>query len=198
MPKVGGINGNDNILFVIKCVHEMQEVRVIESITSFMHEDDGTKTEEFYLEKLNIASVESAALFGFLSYITNLQKLWIKDCRMQKFAFRELAKLLIQNNEIIKLGKCKLTGLKITNCGLTHEGTCYLSDALKSDNCKLTELNISDNELADAGARYISDALKSDNCKLTHLNIGFNVLGDEGARYLSDAMKSDNCKLTLT
>ncbi len=42
-------SGKDNTLFVIKCVHEMQEVRVMELITSFMHEDDGTKTEDFLL-----------------------------------------------------------------------------------------------------------------------------------------------------
>ena len=204
-------------LFVIKCVHEMQEVRVMEVITSFMHQGNSRKT--FSLFNVNIEPVESTALFEFLSYDKNMHTLHIFGCRMPNSAYRELAKLLIQNNKLRKLtelrilnspvtdesacylnnalksGNCKLTKLMIFNCELTDEGGRYLSDALKSGSCKLTELDIAGNRLTEQGARYLSDALKSDNCKLTKLQIACDSLTDEGARYLSDALKSDNCKL---
>ena len=50
---IGAIDGfHDTLLvIVIKCVHEMQEVRVMESIASI------TRDEEFHLDNLNISSV---------------------------------------------------------------------------------------------------------------------------------------------
>ena len=92
---------DDKTLLLIKCVHEMQEVRVMEFIASFTR--GGKKYEEFHLDKLNISPVESTALFEFLSYIKNLKKLVIRECYMEHFALRELAKLLIRNNDITKL-----------------------------------------------------------------------------------------------
>jgi Ran GTPase-activating protein (RanGAP) involved in mRNA processing and transport len=202
MPKSAEINGHDNTLFVIKCVHEMQDVRAMELIASFGCEYDGERYNEFHLADLNIAPAESTALFAFLGYIKHLHTLKIKNCRMGHFALLELVKLLQKENEIADLDdalrneNCKVTRLHITGHSLTAEGAKYVSDALKSDNCKLTLLDISDNTLTDEGAKYLSDALKSDNCKLTELNISANGLTVEGAKYLSDALKSDNCKLT--
>ena len=161
MSKVG--HCDDKTLFVIKCVHEMQEVRVMELIASFTRGDE--KSEEFKLGHLNISPVEFAALFEFLSYCKNLDKLVIREFYMEHFAFRELAKLLIRNNDI----NCKLTQLGINYNELTDEGVKYLTDALKSGNCKLTHLAIRGNKLTNQGAKYLSDALKNGNCKLTHL-----------------------------
>jgi Ran GTPase-activating protein (RanGAP) involved in mRNA processing and transport len=201
MPRKAEINGHDHALFVIKCVHEMQDVRAMELIASFGCEDDGERYNEFHLAELNIAPAESTALFAFLGYIKHLHTLEISDCIMGHFAFLELAKLLQEENEIADLDNehrnenCKVTQLHITS-SLTTESAKYLSDALTTNNCKLTELDISVNGLTDEGAKYLSDALKSDNCKLTELDISGNELTDEGAKYLSDALKSDNCKLT--
>ena len=89
----------------------------------------------------------------------------IREFYMEHFAFRELAKLLIRNNDI----NCKLTQLGINYNELTDEGVKYLTDALKSGNCKLTHLAIRGNKLTNQGAKYLSDALKNGNCKLTHL-----------------------------
>ena len=224
MPKTGKIYKiirGINALLVIKCVHEMQEIRVMKSLAaSFGSEND---YEGVGLQHMDIAPAESTALFDFLSYIKNLKMLSISSCQMQHFAFRELAKLLSKDNEITSLkivgsrvpitaadvkhitdalrsGNCKLTTLDISDNAsdnkLTDEGAKYLSDALTSGNCKLTTLINSFNSLTDEGAKYLSDALKSDNCKLTTLNIFGNELTDEGAKYLSDALTSDSCKLT--
>ncbi len=76
MPKTGQI-GDNNALLVIKCVHEMQNNRVMKSLTtSFWSEDD---VEEVCLEHMNIAPAESTALFDFLSDIKNLNVLNISN-----------------------------------------------------------------------------------------------------------------------
>ncbi|CAB3977011.1 NACHT, LRR and PYD domains-containing 14-like [Paramuricea clavata] len=209
---------DNTFLFVIKCVHEMQEVCVMELIASFTPDNDGEQSENFLMDALNISPIESTAVFEFLSYIKNLNTLVIHNCNMEHFAFRELAKLLIKDNNISLLmiqhaqitdikhakpifdafsnEKCKLPKLSMGLNSLTDEGAKYLSDALKRGNCKLTQLDIFSNALTDEAAKYLSDALKSSNCKLTQLNTGFNQLNDEGAKYLSAALKSGNCKLT--
>jgi hypothetical protein len=107
----------------------MQNDSVMELVTSFMREknDITTKTVSFGLFGLNIAPVESTALFEFLSYSNNMQMIHIMNCTMQKFACHELAKLLIQDNEVIKLGNCKLTELSIIECRLTDEDLRHLS-----------------------------------------------------------------------
>jgi Ran GTPase-activating protein (RanGAP) involved in mRNA processing and transport len=138
----------------------MQEVSRVMELASFTCDN-----KEFIMLGINIWPAESTALFEFLSYIKNLNKLVIRECYMEHFAFRELAKLLIiRDNDI----NCKLTELNIRHNTLTDEGAKYLSDALKSGNCELTQLDISYNKLTDEGAKYLSDALKSGNCKLTH------------------------------
>jgi Ran GTPase-activating protein (RanGAP) involved in mRNA processing and transport len=201
MPRMAAITSDDNTLFVIKCVHEMQEVRAMELITSFGCEDDGERYNEFHLADLRIAPAESTALFAFLRYIKHLYILHITKCEMDNFVFLELAKLLQKENEIadfdnaLRDENCKVTRLNITS-SLTARSVKYLSDSLTSNNCKLTELDIGHNYFTYEGAKYLSDALKSDNCKLTELVISDNKLTDEGAKYLSDALKSDNCKLT--
>ena len=212
---------NSNALFLIRCAYEIQDVRVVELFASLACEENDEEYKTFCLEYVDIAAVESTALFEFLSSIKNLQKLKMHLCRMEDSVIRELAtKLLIENSdncklteldisanilkdegakylsEALKNDNCKLTELNISNNEYTAEGAKYLSDALKSIYCKLTKLNISGNELKDKGAKYLSDALKNDNCKLTELNISYNKLTAEGAKYLSDALKSDNCKLT--
>jgi Ran GTPase-activating protein (RanGAP) involved in mRNA processing and transport len=219
MPKSeqGRICCNEESLLVIKCAHEMQEVRVMNRIASFTFEDDGGKHKELWLAELDISPMECTALFKFLGYIRNLNKLVITRCRTKHFAFRELANFLCKDNDITALvmhylgmtdqdakhiidalgnKKCKVTKLNIDTNILTDESVEYLSGVLKSGNCKLTELHIGLNELTDESAKYLSDALKSNKCKLTELDMSRNNVTDQGAKYLSDALKSDKCKLT--
>ena len=217
IPKVGRITRDSSkTLFAIKCLCEIQNVSVMKSSASCMRQS-GKTSQECEVFGCSISPVEFTALFEFLSYIKNFQKLSIYSCTMENFAFRELAKLLIRDNEITELflqrvdmndrnikaiadvlsnGKCKLTTLHINTNRLTDESAKYLSDALKNNNCKLTYIDISDNDLRDLGANYLSDGLKSDSCKLTHLIIRNNYLRDKGAKHLSSALKSNKCKLT--
>ncbi len=217
-PEQGRICCDEKTLLVIKCVHEMQEVRVMNRIASFAcEEDDEGKHKELFLDQLDISPMECTALFEFLSYIKNLKRLDITRCKTKHFVFRELAKLLLQDNDITALvmrnvgmtdedaqhiidalgnEDCKVTKLDIGSNALTDECVKYLGDVLKSDNCKLTELDISLNELTDKSAEYLSDALKSTKCKLTKLDINNKKLTDEGARCLRGALESGDCKLT--
>ena len=120
---------NSNALFLIRCAHEIQDVRVMELLASFACKENDEEYKTFCLEDVNIAPVESTALFEFLSFMKNLQSLNIHSCLMEDLVIREMVtKLLIEKSD-----NCKLTKL---------DWTKYLSDALKSDNCKLTKLDI--------------------------------------------------------
>ena len=191
-PKRGVIDGDDSeALFLIRCAHEIQDARVMQLLASFAYDENDEEGKTFRLEDIDIAPVESTALFQFLSCIKNLQKLEINNCRMEDVVIRELVTKLLTENS----GNSKITELNITNSGLKDEGAKYLSDALKSDNCKLIELDIWGNKLKDDGAKYLSDALKSDNCKLIKLDIWRNELKNEGAKYLSDALRVTTANL---
>ncbi len=152
MPKTGKI-GDNNALLVVKCIHEMQENRVMESLAaSFGSEDD---VKEVCLAgqgaagqvQMNIAPAESSALFDFLSYIKSLNMLKICNCSMEHFAFSEMAKLLSKDNEITSL---VMSLVRITDLDAKH-----IADALRSDSCKLTTLHIRGNKLTDEGAKYL-------------------------------------------
>ena len=146
MPKKAEIDSDDNTLLVTKCVHEMQEVRVMESITSFACEDDDGKYNAFYLMNLNISPVEATALFSFLGYIKNLHVLQIAGCRMEHFALRELAKLLQKDNEI--------TNLQMVRSRISDEGAKHIFDALTNENCEITQLSIIEDILTAESAKY--------------------------------------------
>ena len=217
IPNVGRItHNNGKTLFVIKCLYEIQDARVMASSASSM-DQRGEIPQEFEIFGCSILPVGFTALFEFVSYIRNIQKLSIYCCTMEHFAFRELAKLLIKDNKISELSlqlvhmndrnikaiinvlsneKCKLTNLHVNKNKLTNESAKYLSDAMKNDNCKLTHIDISENDLKDLGVNYLCDGLKSDSCKLIHLSIRRNHLRDKGAKHLSGALESSKCKLT--
>jgi Ran GTPase-activating protein (RanGAP) involved in mRNA processing and transport len=129
----------------------MQEESVMKLIAS--HWDDG---EEVCLDSLNIAPVESTALFEFLSYTKNLHKLTMTKCVMEHLAFRGLTKSLMKENE-----NCQLTELHLNDYDLTDEDVKCLSDALISDKCKLTKLDISYNGLKHDALQSRSPSLRS-------------------------------------
>ena len=189
-PEEGRIRCSDKTLLVIKCAHEMQKHRVMKRIAKFANEDeesDGTRKEVF-LDQLEISPMESTALFEFLSYIRNFNKLEITRCRANHFAFCELAKLLFCNNDI--------TTLVLREVGMTDQDAKHIIDALGGKNCKVTKLDIGTNMLTDKSVRCLSDVLMTSNCKLTELDISQNKLTDQSARYLRDALRNKECNLT--
>ena len=93
---------NSNALFLIRCAHEIQDVRVTELLASFACKENDEEYKTFRLQNVDIAPVESTALFEFLSFIMNLQKLEIHFCRMNDLVIHELAtKLLIENSNFV-------------------------------------------------------------------------------------------------
>ena len=86
MPKTARIEGKENDLLVIKCVHEMQLIHTMELLAaSFKCEND---TKGFHLDGVKIAPVESAALFQFLNHVENLNVLQMFNCTMENFVIR--------------------------------------------------------------------------------------------------------------
>ncbi|CAB4001001.1 NACHT, LRR and PYD domains-containing 12-like isoform X1, partial [Paramuricea clavata] len=206
---------NEIALLGIKCLYELQDVDIMKSVSSKFLARDG----KLDLKSLNIAAVDSAALFTFLGNSKNLKELAFFECRIQdnyNYHFKSFMVNTAGNNitsfmwydgyledvaveylsEALKSENCKLTELNLVANEITDQGVEYLSEALKSENCKLTELNLVANEITDQGVEYLSEALKSENCKLTELNLGANQITDQGVEYLSEALKSENCKLT--
>ena len=209
MPKKRKISDEKELL-PIKCLHEVQEVGGREVMTSFTCDDNG----KFFLIGLNIAPMESAALFKCLSHINNLH---IYRCIMEYSALRELVNLLKKDNKIKHLRidscgisddndkhvidaleneNCKVTHLDLPGNSLTAETARHLSEALKRGKCKLRNLSLDNNKLRDAGVEYLSDALIHENCKIAELNLNDNKLTDECVKYLSEALKSKNRELS--
>uniref|UniRef100_W5LVL8 NACHT domain-containing protein n=1 Tax=Lepisosteus oculatus TaxID=7918 RepID=W5LVL8_LEPOC len=120
---------------------------------------------------------------------------------------------------------CKLTILKMRDCGLPERYCEDLASVFQSQHSSLRELELSDNKLGDSGVKLLSAALRDPNCKLTtlwmencgltercfedlvsvlqsqhsslrELDLSVNNLGDSGVKLLSAALRDPNCKLT--
>ena len=77
---------------MIRCAHEIQDVRVMELFASFACREDDEQHKSFRLLAPDIAPEESIAPFEFLSSIKNLQKLQISHCgNIDNIVIRELA-----------------------------------------------------------------------------------------------------------
>ncbi|MBN3321350.1 RINI inhibitor, partial [Atractosteus spatula] len=64
---------------------------------------------------------------------------------------------------------CKLTTLKMWECGLTERCCEDLASALQSQHSSLRELDLSNNNLGDSGVKLLFAAVREPNCKLTRL-----------------------------
>ena len=170
------------LLLMIKCLYEMQECGIIKLAASKV---DGGGDGGCSLMNFDIAPVDCAGLFLFLSHVKNLQRLFLA---CNHIACLELAKFLTENDDVFQLG--------LSENNITDEGVKHLCDALKNENCKLTNLDITKNNINDEGVKHLCDALKNENCKLTDLNLCYNKINDEGVKQLCDALKNENCKLT--
>jgi Leucine-rich repeat (LRR) protein len=205
---------NEIALLAIKCLYELQDIDIMKSVSSkFLAEGDG----KLFLERLNIAAVDSTALFIFLGNSKNLKQLHFCDCTILdnyhnhfksllntagntitsfKWTMGSLSDVAVKHlSEALKSENCKLTKLDLGGIEITGQSVEYLSEALKSKNCKLTKLDLDCNEITDQASLSLSEALKSENCKLTELVLSRNKITDQAVEYLSDALKSEKCKL---
>ena len=176
IPNVGRItHNNGTTLFVIKCLYEIQDAPVMASSASTMGQRGDIVPQEFEIFGCSILPVEFTALFEFVSYIRNIERLSIYCCTMEHFAFRELAKLLIKDNKISELS------LQLVH--MNDRNIKAIINVLSNEKCKLTNLHINKNKLTNESAKYLSDAMKNGNCKLTHIDISENDLKDLGVNY---------------
>ena len=169
------------LLLMIKCLYEMQECGIIKLAASKV---DGGGDCGYSLKNLDIAPVDCAGLFLFLSHVKNLQRLFLA---CNHIACLELAKFLTENDDVFQLG--------LSENNITDEGVKHLCDALKNENCKLTDLNLCYNKINDEGVKQLCDALKNENCKLTNLSLQCIMIKDQCVEHLYDAAKVHNIKL---
>ena len=130
----------------------MQECDVMKYAASKI---DGGGDYGCSLSKLDIAPVDCAGLFQFLSHVKNLLRI---DLSWNNIGCLEMSKFLCKNNEVIQ---CDLG-----NNNINDEGVKHLCDALKNENCKLTKLDLIDNNINDEGGKHLCDAAKIHNVKL--------------------------------
>ena len=169
------------LLLMIKCLYEMQECGIIKLAASKV---DGGGDGGCSLMNFDIAPVDCAGLFLFLSHVKNLQRLFLA---CNHIACLELAKFLTENDDVFQLG--------LSENNITDEGVKHLCDALKNENCKLTDLNLCYNKINDEGVKQLCDALKNENCKLTNLSLQCIMIKDQCVEHLYDAAKVHNIKL---
>ena len=129
MPKLEDerICCDEKTFLVIKCVHEMQEITGMNLMAAWAGEVmHNGRIEELLLTQLDISPMECTALFEFLRHtnMKNLHTLKITNCATKHFAFCELAKLLLKDNEI--------TLLVINKVGLTDEDAKHSFDTIGS------------------------------------------------------------------
>ncbi|CAB3992336.1 NACHT, LRR and PYD domains-containing 14-like [Paramuricea clavata] len=206
---------NEIALLGIKCLYELQDIDIMKSVSSkFLAEGDG----KLALWHLDIAAIDSTALFMFLCNSKNLKQLVFSYCTIQDNCSYHL-KLLLNTagntitffnwslgdlgdvavkylSEALKSENCKLVALCLDRNNIKDQDVRYLSEALKSENCKLTELYLGRNKITDQAVQYLSEALKSENCNLTELQLVRNDITHQGVKYLSETLQSENCELT--
>ena len=151
LPKGRKIDENKELL-PIKCVHEMQQVGITEVMTLLACDDDGRKYDEFLLQNISIAPMESAALFEFFSHIKDLRILKIYRCTMEQSAYRELSSLLKKGN--------KISSLTIQYCRMSDNDNKQVIDALRNENCNVTHLDLAYDNLTAESTKFIRDTFK--------------------------------------
>ena len=84
---------------------------------------------------------------------------------------------------------CKVTVLRLKDCGLGSTGAVRLSEAIASFlSASLVEMNLEKNEIGAGGGRALAKALRP-NTTLTSLNLRDNVLGEGGGRALAETLR---------
>ncbi len=114
---------NLNALLAVKCLYELQDSEIMKSVSSkFLAGKEG----KLQLNNLNIAPIDSTAMFEFLGNCKNLKRLSFHNCTIQgNYSCRKMQKSLFSNP-----ANTVATFTWFRNC--TDEAVEYLSEALKS------------------------------------------------------------------
>ncbi|KAM4719242.1 NACHT, LRR and PYD domains-containing protein 12-like [Anableps anableps] len=89
----------------------------------------------------------------------------------------------------LQSANCKLTKLRLKQCGMTTTGCQSLAGGITSNPSHLRELDLSKNKLRDEGIRLLSDVLK--NCRLETLRLSECGLSEKGCTCLASALCSN-------
>ncbi|MBN3312711.1 NLRC3 protein, partial [Atractosteus spatula] len=113
----------------------------------------------------------------------------ISCCDLTKRCCEDLASALqSQHSSLRKLD------LSYNNLG--DSGVKLLSAALRDPNCKLTTLRMWECGLTERCCEALASALQSQHSSLRELDLCYNNLRDSGVKLLSAARRDPNCKLT--
>ncbi|XP_059425967.1 protein NLRC5-like isoform X2 [Carassius carassius] len=199
--------------------------------------------EDFELQKFKKSD---ECLIRLSSVIRTSKRALLNDCNLTEKSCPALATLLgsdnslkelnINNNNLqdsgvkkicsgLKMLKCELEILRLSNCSFTEEGYKALALALRSNPSHLIELDLAGNDPRQSGVNQLSNVLQNGYCKLKilrlndcnltdkccsvlskllgsetnlkELNMNNNNLQDSGVTYLCTGLKNKKCKLEI-
>ncbi|XP_026054802.1 NACHT, LRR and PYD domains-containing protein 7-like [Carassius auratus] len=140
--------------------------------------------EEFELQKFKKSD---ECLIRLSSVIRTSKRALLNDCNLTEKSCPALATLLgsdnslkelnINNNNLqdsgvkkicsgLKMLKCELEILRLSNCSFTEEGYKALALALRSNPSHLIELDLAGNDPRQSGVNQLTNVLKNGYCKL--------------------------------
>lgn len=159
---------------------------------------------ELYMEDQKVVPRQLLQLIAIISSCyTNLNKMTLKNCRLNKYTVHEMVKVLDSStiteltfdgsslsigNYAMLLGRSNLKSLSLARCYINDVICEQIAGKLEYfEGTKLLVLNLSMNMIGDQGAKAIAWALRS-NRTLRYLNLSGNRLTDEGAICIFDSL----------
>ncbi|CAN9513523.1 unnamed protein product [Ophioblennius macclurei] len=90
---------------------------------------------------------------------------------------------------------CRISTLRLVNCGLTSMSCLYLYDAIMWNPSHLKELDLSLNPLEDSGIWHLCEGLTRKFCRLERLKLTSCHLSEEACEYLCSLLMFDHSHL---
>ncbi|XP_034536341.1 nucleotide-binding oligomerization domain-containing protein 2 [Notolabrus celidotus] len=194
-------------VWLIKCIHEMQESQIAKGVMSKLEVD------HLKLTYCNIGPIECTALAYVLQHLKNPVGLQLDNNSVGDVGVEQLLpclhicySLYLRNNNITDEGICKLIA-KGVKCGnfqkialfnnkLTDACTLHFSHLLKTKQDFLS-LRLGNNNITAKGAKQLAEGLKV-NHSLQFLGLWGNKIGDAGAEALASALENSKTLVWLS
>ncbi|XP_036421170.1 protein NLRC3-like [Colossoma macropomum] len=125
---------------------------------------------------------------GFLALVLNSNSSNLKEIDLSQNDIEDSGVKVL--SDALKKASCKLSTLKLIECGITEKSCATLVSVLSSESSCLRELDLSLNDLKDSGAKLLSVGVGNPHCKLQNLTLYNCNIAEEGYAALTEALQS--------
>ncbi|KAL7832246.1 hypothetical protein AOLI_G00297940 [Acnodon oligacanthus] len=139
--------------------------------------------------RLNNCGVSSVGC-GFLAFVLSSSCSNLKELDLSQNEIGDSGVKML--SDALKKASCKLSTLKLMECGITEESCAALISVLSSESSCLRELDLSHNHLKDSGATLLSVGVGNPHCKLQKLTLYNCKIAEEGYAALTEALQSNS------